>query len=631
MLEKIREGSQGLMIKVVLGAVILSFALAGIGSYIGRPAENLAAVVNGQKIRHQELEQAYQNQRARMEAQLGDMFSQLAANEGYIQQLRASALENLIDEALLDQAVANAGIRISDEQVKENITSMKEFQRDGKFDNDRYLALIRNAGYSVSGFREVLRGQMARAQLVGATVDSEFVLPGESSTIARLLDQKRTIRYWTIDTNKLAGSVVPTAEQLQAHYDENQFSYKQAEQVSLEYIELNAKALEANVTITDEDVEQFYTDNSSRYVHEEERKVAHILIGNDKDDAQAKAEALLTKVNAGDDFAALAKANSDDTFSAQNGGELDSFGKGVMDPAFEAAAFALAQSGDVSGVVESQFGFHIIKLINIKPEKLVPLAEIKDDVIAELKQEKALEQFYELQQTISDLAFEVPDTLMDAAGAAELEVKSSPLFMRNQAPAPLDHPKLNDAAFSEAVLLDGMNSDIIETQPGQLFVVRLKEHQSARSLPFEEVTAQVTEQVKQKQAQAQADEIAQQLKALIADGSKIEQSWLQNNHITANAAQTIGRFDNLVPAAIRTASFDAMRKDNGSSLETTKYAGAVAIVAVDAVTDSNEPIADMLTQLEPRLVAQKSELAYKGMIAVLRADAEISYPRVVQQ
>lgn len=631
MLEKIREGSQGLMIKVVLGAVILSFALAGIGSYIGRPAENLAAVVNGQKIRHQELEQAYQNHRARMEAQLGDVFNQLAANEGYIQQLRASVLENLIDEALLNQAVTNAGIRISDEQVKDNITSMKEFQRDGIFDNDRYLALIRNAGYSVSGFREVLRGQMARAQLVGATVDSEFVLPGESSTIARLLDQKRTIRYWTVDTNKLAESVAPTAEQLQAHYDENQFSYKQAEQVSLEYIELDAKSLEADVTITDEDVEQFYADNSNRYVHEEERKVAHILIGNDKDDAQAKAEALLAKVNAGDDFAALAKANSDDTFSAQNGGELDRFGKGVMDPAFEAAAFALAQTGDVSGVVESQFGFHIIKLISITPEKLTPLAEIKDDVVAELKQEKALEQFYELQQTISDLAFEVPDTLMDAAGAAELEVKSSALFMRNQAPAPLDHPKLNDAAFSEAVLLDGMNSDVIETQPGQLFVVRLKEHQPARSLPFDEVTEQVTAQVKQKQAQQQADDIAQQLKTMITDGAKPEQSWLQSNHVTAHATQTIGRFDNAIPAAIRTAAFDAMRHDQGSSLETAKYAGAVAVVAVDAVTDSTEPMAGMLAQLTPRLEAQNSELAYKGMIAVLRADAEISYPRVVQQ
>jgi len=625
MLEKIRDGSQGLIIKIVLGAVILSFALAGIGSYIGRPVENLAAIVNGEKIRTQEFEQAYQNQRARVEAQMGEMFSQLAANEGYIQQLRASVLENLIDEALLDQAVVDAGIRISDQQVKDKITSMQEFQRDGKFDNERYLTLIRNAGYSVAGFRELLRGQMARAQLVGAAIDSEFVLPGESKNVARLLEQKRTIRYWSIDTNALSATVEPTAEQLQAHYDANQFGYQQPEQVALEYIELNAKTLESGIEVTEAEAEQFYSDNSNRYVQQEQRRIAHILIGNDKDDAKSKAEELLAKIRSGEDFAELAKAHSDDPFSAEKGGELE-----FIDPSFEAPVAALANVGDVSEVVETSFGYHILKLLQIKPEVVTPYAEVKLAVMAELKQDKALEQFYELQQIISDLAFEKPKTLEDAANAAELEVKTTPLFARNQAPAPLNNPKLNSAAFSDAVLLDGLNSDLIETQAGQLFVVRLKEHQQARNLTFDEVKQQVVEQVKQKQAQSKADEIAEQLKTMLNSGAEPDSAWLANNNASAVAAQEIGRFETSVPAAIRNAAFDAQRNADGSSVEVAKYAGAVTVIAVDAVNDGEAPAAEMLEQLKPRLVAQYSDNAYRGMLAVLRAKAEISYPHTAQ-
>ena len=630
MLDKIRDGSHGLIIKIILGAVILSFALAGIGSYIGQPVENLAAIVNGDKIRNQQLEQAYQNQRARMQSQLGEMFNQLSSNEAYMQQLRASVLENLVDETLLNQAVADAGIRISDQQIKQHIKSMQEFQRDGQFDNERYLNLIRNAGYTAASFRETLRSQMARAQLVEAAVDSEFLLPTEGDNIARLLEQKRTIRYWSIDTEQLAEAVTPTAEQLQAHYDENQFNYQQPEQVSLDYIELNTKALEAGIEVTEEDAKQFYADNSNRYLTEEERRVAHILIGNDKDDAQQTAADLLAKIKAGDDFAALAKAHSDDTFSAENGGELDSFAKGVMDPAFDAAAFALQAAGDVSEVVESQFGYHIIKLLAVTPEVVTPFADVKQDVLQEVKQEKALEQFYELQQTISDLAFEVPDSLQDAASAADLTIHSTALFARNQAPAPLNHPKLNDAAFSDAVLLDGMNSDVIETQPGQLFVVRLNTHQAARNLSFDEVTEQLQTEVKQQQAQTKADEIAQQLKTMLSTGGEPEQNWLESNSASASAAQTIARFDNTLPAAIRTAAFDAMRATSGSSLEIAKYAGAVTVVAVDDVTDTEQPVAAMLEQLQPRLVAQYSEHSYQGLLSVLRAKAEISYPKVAQ-
>ncbi|WP_434339213.1 SurA N-terminal domain-containing protein [Motilimonas cestriensis] len=418
MLDKFREGAQGPAAKIILGVVILSFALAGVGGYLGSTTADPAAVVNGEDITRQELESAYQQERNKVEQQYGESFAAIAADPSFAQQLRSNVLERLVSERLTDQAVTELGLRISDEQIKESIRSMPEFQRDGQFDNDTYLAVLRQSGYQPDQFRDILRQDMTRRQLLQSYLSSEISLPGEALQLYRLQAQQRELRQLEVNVSQFNDKVSVTDEEVDAYYQANQSSFQHPEQVNLDYVLLDAANLAGDVDLSEEAVKAYYQDHQSSYKAPEKRRVAHILVDINKDNAEKEAQDLLAKVQQGEDFAALAKTFSSDTFSGENGGELDWFEKGVMDPEFEAAAFALEQVGDTSGVVKSEFGYHIIKLLEVQEDAAAPYEEVKDKIANTLKRDKAMEVFYEKLQKLSEMAFEVPDTLNEAADAS---------------------------------------------------------------------------------------------------------------------------------------------------------------------------------------------------------------------
>lgn len=441
MLEKIRDGSQGVIAKGILVLVILSFAFAGVSSYLGSTSEVPAAEVNGDKITKAELEQAYQSERARMEQQLGEMFAALSADERYLESIKQSVLERLVADKLIDQAAAAMGLRVSDEQIIEAIKSEPAFQTDGKFDNERYQAILRQLGYQPQTFRSMMRVDMTRRQLTAALVGTEFVLPGEAKQLAELQGQTRDIRYLVVDSAPFLAKASVTDEQVKSYYDANQGQFMSPEKVSLEYVELNAADFAKDSKVTDEEAQTYYDEHKAQYVSNEKRLAAHILIalGSDEAAAKAKAEDLAKQLDNGADFAALAKANSEDTLSAEQGGKLDWFEPGVMDPTFDTALFAL-QKGQHSGVVKTDFGFHIIKLLDIQPGTTVPFADVKTKIFAQLQEKKAVDQFYSLQSKLADTSYEVPDTLAETAKVVGVEIKTTPLFSRDDVPAALNKP-----------------------------------------------------------------------------------------------------------------------------------------------------------------------------------------------
>src|SRR5690606_10791131 len=207
MLEKIREGSQGIIAKSILGLVILTFALAGVGSYLNKPAETHDAEVNGEKISREDFEQAFQNGRARMQQQFGEMYAALAADSSYMSNFRSEVLENLIDEALQKQLAASMGLRVSDEQIRDAIRNMTEYPVDGQFNNDRYIALLRQAGYQPEQFRELIREQLSRNQLIIGLVGSEFATAKEMQALMKLQQQQRDISYIRFKAADFADSV----------------------------------------------------------------------------------------------------------------------------------------------------------------------------------------------------------------------------------------------------------------------------------------------------------------------------------------------------------------------------------------------------------------------------------------
>jgi len=617
MLEKIREGSQGVIAKSILVLVILSFAFTGVSSYLGSSTEAAAATVNGEEISESALEQAYQNERARLEQQLGEMFAALSADEQYLASVKQSVLERLVAEKLLDQTATELGLRVSDAQIKNAIMTEPAFQTDGQFDNDRYQSILRQLGYQANSFRNMMRTDMTRRQLVASLVGSEFVLPGEANYLADIQGQTRDIRYHVVDATPFVTEAVVTDEQAKSYYDANLAQFMSPETLSLEYIELNAKDMAAAVTVSDEEAKTYFDENKQQYLKAEKRLAAHILVslGDDDSAAKAKADAIYAKLQAGEDFSELAKAESEDTFSGEQGGQLDWFEPGVMEPAFDEVLYSLSK-GDYSAVVKTSFGYHIIKLLDVQPAAEAAFEDVKSKILAQLKEKKAVDQYFGLQQTLADVTYEVPDTLSEAAKELGVEVKSTPVFSRNNAPSPFDNADVLKAAFSTNVLLDRMNSDVIEVEANHAMVVRIKSHTAAGTVEFAKVKSAIVERLQQEQANEVARAKAQELMTSFSSDSA------GSDYITKTK---LGRFDQEIDGGIVGKAFQMAQPAASSVVDTVALASGYAVVVLDKVNAAEAIDDNMLSSLKQRLSSQYSEGDYRALIATLKANGEVLY------
>ncbi|MFM5312757.1 peptidylprolyl isomerase [Aeromonas caviae] len=627
MLDKLREGAQGKVAKVILGLIILSFALAGVGSYLNGPARTAPATVNGNDISAPALENAYRNERARMESQMGEAFNQLAANPDYMKQFRRGVLDRLIDQALIDDKARSLGLRVSDEQIKQAIVAMPEFAENGKFSNDRYLQLIRRAGMTPEMFRDSLRQDMVRQQLMGAVLGSEFALKGEAEQLDRLYNQTRDLRLIRLAASAYVDGIEVSDAEVEQFYKANSARFMNDETVKVDYLLLDAANLGKNIKVTEQDAQDYYDQHQDLFQRPERRQVAHILIpfGKDEKAAEQKAEAVLAKAKAGDDFAALAKADSSDTFSAKKGGELDWFEKGVMDPAFEKAAFALAKAGDLSAVVKSPFGFHIIKLLGVEPAKTKPFVDVMSDTIARLQSEKAKEQFFAEQQKMADSSFENPDSLDLTAEAMGLQVQSTGYFSQADAPAPLNDPKVLSVAFSEQLRDDNTNSDVIELADGKALVLHIMGHQPKAAKPLAEVKEQVITAIKHDKASEVARGKAQGLLDKLKAGENV-QADLTALGLRVDTHTGVSRFAQEMDQNLVTQAFRMPHPTDGKpSVElVTEANGDRVVVALDKVNVIKEP-SQMVSLLQGQLGQGKAQADYKSLIDELRKAAKIEY------
>ncbi len=627
MLDKLREGAQGKVAKVILGLIILSFALAGVGSYLNGPARTAPATVNGNDISAPALENAYRNERARMESQMGEAFNQLAANPDYMKQFRRGVLDRLIDQALIDDKARSLGLRVSDEQIKQAIVAMPEFAENGKFSNDRYLQLIRRAGMTPEMFRDSLRQDMVRQQLMGAVLGSEFALKGEAEQLDRLYNQTRDLRLIRLAASAYVDGIEVSDAEVEQFYKANSARFMNDETVKVDYLLLDAANLGKNIKVTEQDAQDYYDQHQDLFQRPERRQVAHILIpfGKDEKAAEQKAEAVLAKAKAGDDFAALAKADSSDTFSAKKGGELDWFEKGVMDPAFEKAAFALAKAGDLSAVVKSPFGFHIIKLLGVEPAKTKPFVDVMSDTIARLQSEKAKEQFFAEQQKMADSSFENPDSLDLTAEAMGLQVQSTGYFSQADAPAPLNDPKVLSVAFSEQLRDDNTNSDVIELADGKALVLHIMGHQPKAAKPLAEVKEQVITVIKHDKASEVARGKAQGLLDKLKAGENV-QADLTALGLKVDTHTGVSRFAQEMDQNLVTQVFRMPHPTDGKpSVElVTEANGDRVVVALDKVNVIKEP-SQMVSLLQGQLGQGKAQADYKSLIDELRKAAKIEY------
>lgn len=624
MLERMREGSTGIFAKVVLGLVILSFVFAGVGSYINSGSDVPAAIVNGEEISNLTLERAYQNERGRMEAQLGELFSQLAANPEYLSNFRQQILERLISEKLLDQFATEAGMRVSDGEVKQAIVETPSFQLGGKFDNERFQLLISQSGLQVHDFRELLRGDLTRRQLSEAVLASDFTLPSEANTALKLEKQTRDVRFVTASTELFDKDVEVTDAERNTYYSANITDFDTQEKVKVEYIDFDADSFVDAMDVSEQEVEDYYQNNQTRYRSEEQRRVSHILIefGDDEDASRETTEGLLDIARTGADFAALARQNSADTFSGENGGDLEWIEKGQMDPAFEEAAYALAQVGDVSDVVTSEFGFHIIKLTDLKEADIKLLEDVTEEIKTAIKEEKALEHFYDIQTQVEELAFELPDSLEDVAIAANVEVTSTEFFSREQAQGLMANAILLETAFSEEAIDEKINSEVLSVGENHVAVVRVVEHQPRRTQALDEVKALVDSALIQDKAIEAAKNWANQIKEqLVSSGSA--DTMIEEKGLAWEEHKEVGRNSGVLGSELRTSLFKLAESDKFDVVELST--GDVALIELQKVTNVDSLDENEVKSTQQRLAMQIGGSSFEALLDALKAEADITY------
>ena len=628
MLDKMREGSQGIVAKSILVVIILSFALAGVSSYLGTTSESAVVTVNGEAISQQSVEQAYQNERARLQQQYGEQFDLIASTPGFTQQIRAQATQTLITERLIAQAVTEMGLRVGDDQVKESIRNMPEFQVDGKFDNNLYLSLLRNNNLAPAQFSANFKTDLVRLQLLESLVGSEFVLPLEVEQAYQLQGQQRVARILNIKSADFMTTDSVSEDEINTYYADNSEQFQNPEQVDVEYILLDAATLAPEVNLNEKDIETYYEQHADQYQRVERRKVAHILVQGDSEEAKNKAQAILDELKAGADFAELAKTKSDDVFSGKNNGELDWFERGVMDPAFDKSAFSLTTDAPLSDVVKSEFGFHIIKLIEAQEKATLPLDEVKSKIEIALKNDKMKEMYDNLYQRLSEVAFESPDNLEEASAEVGVAIQTTGFFSADNAPSSVDNRNVLNQVFSEDFRAEGLNSEIIELNDSQAIVVRVKAHKDAATKPLADVSEQITLQLEEQKAAAAAQQFVESLMTKLNAGESIAAE-LADKGIAFTAPLTLARYSRDYDAQVIQRLFQLAKPEaeNVTRDYVVTAQGDFAVIELSDVVDVDNAEANeqTKTQLSTMLERSTSEATYQALVTYLLDNADISY------
>jgi peptidyl-prolyl cis-trans isomerase D len=487
MLQDIRDRATGLFAYVILFLISIPFALWGIQSYFEGGGKNLAAEVNGEEIPVRAYQTAFQQQKQR----LNQMFNGRIP-EGLIsdEMLKHQAIDSLILDKLVQQELNNAGYRIGDEALLSAIQKMEVFQTDGHFDPALYDRLLNRQRISKTGFEQQMRDSLVRNQFQQGIMNSALVLKEQMQDYQRLANQSRDFDYVMIKPGHFRDQAHPEEASIQEYYDAHKAEFVTEELVRVSYIELKTADVAASIPVTDDEAAQYYEEQKASYRTPESRKLRHIVIKveGQRNEQQAidKARELQQQIKAGKDFSTVAQESSEETFTAKRGGDLGVVEQGELGDAFDQVAFHLAP-GELSDPVKTERGVELILVESITPSRQMSFPEVKDRVISELRQQEAERRYLDLSEKLATLSYEVPDNLEEAADAVGVKISTSDWFGRDQGEGIAMNPDVRTAAFSEDVLNNQNNSDLIELGDGDVVVLRVHDHKAPQQRPLSEV------------------------------------------------------------------------------------------------------------------------------------------------
>lgn len=500
MLQSIRENIKGVGAWVIILFLCVPFAFWGINQYFDTTAQNVAATVNGEEISSFAVEQAYQQRYQQLVQAFGDQLPPGLINE---QALRREQLDQLIIQELLRQKMLDLGYRASDEQVREAIRAIPAFQENGKFSPERYRLALASARRTPAAFEAIVRRDLALEQLQQGIAGSAFATPRAAAVMVAVEEQGRRHSSILVPDEAFADQVEITAEDVASYYEANKSQYMTEESVDLAYVELSLDRFAEQMEVTEETLREIYASRAEQYASQEQRRARHILIEGEDETARAAAEAALERVRAGEDFAAVAREVSDDPISAEEGGDLGYIQRGQLEGPFEEALFAMSE-GEVRGPVQTDFGYHIIMLEEVQAAALPDFEEIRDELAADYREQEARRAFDDAIRQLADATFRDDGGLDTAAEELDLEIREVENVTRRRGPGIAENPQVREAAFSESVLDDRLNSDVIRLADDRVAVVRVAEHRPAEPKPLAEVEQQVRDRLRTERAREMA-------------------------------------------------------------------------------------------------------------------------------
>jgi peptidyl-prolyl cis-trans isomerase D len=608
------------IVQVFLAVITIPFALWGVDSYIQSSARDAGvAKVGRSKITQQEFQQAIRDAQGRMREQMGPSFdpSMLQSPE-----FRESVIEDMISQRLVDLQLEASHMRAGPEALGQIIGSNPAFFENGQFSEKKFEQALAERGMSPGRFKSLLAQQLAEQQLLAGVSASEVVSMASIDRWLALQDEVREVEVVQIPLARFMPQVKLATDAARKDYDANQSRWQMPLQVKAEYLVLSQAALASEVTVSDDQVRKFYQDNPQRYAGVEERHVRHILIeapkgasADKRKQARAKAEALLAQLRAKPErFAELAKANSQDTDSGAKGGDLGYMSRGGAKDfkAVEDAAFAL-KAGAVSDIVESDYGFHLVKLDDVRSATVKPFEQVKESILADLKKEAAAKRFAEAADSFTNTVYEQPDSLKPAADKYKLQVQQTPLFAQVKGlPPPFDNPKVLKAVFAPEAIKSHRNTEAMDLGDGRLISVRVIESKPASLKPFAEVRTQIEQQLTIKEAAKLASAEGLKQLAALKKGDAVALEW--------SKAEKVSRGKSSLPPVLAKPVFRASGKL--PAYVGTEIPGAgYGIVRIRSIEPGKAPTADdprrkAFAMQYGRLISELDRAAY---FAALRA------------
>ena len=616
MFEFIRKNQR--ISQIILSIIVLPFAFFGIQSFRNDAGGNKVATVAGRPIYQIEFDNALRQYQTQMQQMMGENYKAALFDTP---ETRKTVLDRLVNQRVINSQITKTHMTMTKDSLKSELLQTPEFQDNGQFSPERYTTILKGQGMTPAQYESQLVQNNTIRQLVGSVSDSAFV---SKATAKRLLDaqlEEREVSELRFPLAAQMAEVSVSDAEVKAAYDQNTAKYELPARVRAEYVVFDLPGLEKQIQVSDEEVAHYYNDETNRktlFTQEEQRKARHILIqvpkeapAEAKEKAQNKAAEILKKIKAGGDFAKLAQTESDDPGSKSNGGDLGFFGRKAMVKPFEDAVFSL-KKGEISDVVQTDFGFHIIQVTDIRPEQEKPLSEAKAQIVTTLLHQKAQRLFAEQVDQFKNTVYEQSDSLKPAEDTFKLKVVQTPwITSETQQIGTYNSPALVQKLFSDDAITKKRNTEAVEVGKDTLISARVVEHQPARRQTLEEVKGMIETRLRQEKAAKRSVEKGQAALADLQSGKSVEGKWTTGLKLQRTQPT-------LPPEALRTV-FSANPQKLPAFVGATLSDGAYSVFRIDHINRPEVTLQDeRLQKMEREQARQVGDEDLNAYLADLR-------------